>query len=407
MQHLSRVPSIPKNIWGFAYYDFANSAYFLVYLSFLLPIYFSTVLLDKGYSLGAWGTANAVSTFLGVLLAVVAGKYADATDRLKIFRYLVFLSFIGMLSVSASIGYFPAYLYWIFIAANTFFVASLSISDSMLPHVSDKATSYTYGGFAWAFGYLGGIASLLIVVLLQKITGDYSFSVFASVAVFYLIFSLYSIRKLRDTPLNPDSASDKTANLLSPGREKLLFLGYWLISECITVVFLFFSIFATEELHLSTFTIGVLLLFVQLIGFPATYFGGMLAGRHNPQTLLGITIALWGVIILLLVLFKGFIVLGVVVFLTGLVIGNSQSYMRAQYSTLIRKGESGLRFGFYSIVSKASVIVGPVAYGFASDQLHSQKIPIIVLYILMVLGYMLTRKALMPASPRGAGLSII
>ena len=195
--------------------------------------------------------------------------------------------------------------------------------------------------------------------------------------------------------------------MLSPGREKLLFLGYWLISECITVVFLFFSIFASQELRLSTFVIGVLLLFVQLIAFPATYLGGMLAERRNPQTLLGITIALWGVIILLLVLFKGFIVLAIVVFLTGLVIGNSQSYMRAQYSTLIKKGESGLRFGFYSIVSKASVIVGPVAYGFASDQLQSQKIPIIILYALMVLGYVLTRKALAPANTRGAGLSIV
>jgi|SRR3989344_4985749 len=400
MRFLNRVSAIPKNIWGFAYYDFANSAYFLIYLSFLLPIYFSTVLLDKGYSLGAWGTANALSTFLGVLLAIVAGKYADRTNRLEIFRYSVFLSFIGMLSVSVSIGYFPAFVYWIFIIANTFFVASLSISDSMLPHISDKTTSYTYGGFAWGFGYLGGIASLLIVVLLQKITSDYSFSVFASVAIFYLIFSLYSIRKLRDTTLNPEPESDKTTNVLPPGREKLLLLGYWLMSECITVVFLFFSIFAAQELGLSTFAIGVCLLFVQLIGFPATYFGGMLAERRDPQTLLGITIALWGVIILLLVLFKGFVILGVVVFLAGLVIGNSQSYMRAQYSTLIRKGESGLRFGFFSIVSKASVIVGPVAYGFASDQLHSQKIPLVILYVLMVIGYVLMRKATITVNTR-------
>jgi MFS transporter, UMF1 family len=406
MRFFSRISAIPKNIWGVAYYDFANSAYFLVYLSFLLPIYFSTVLLTKGYGLGAWGTANAVSTFLGVLLALIAGKYADRTNRLKIFRHLVYLSFIGMLAVSVSIGYFPASLYWLFIIANTFFVASLSVSDSMLPHVSDKTTSYTYGGFAWGFGYLGGIASLLIAVLLQKITGDYSFSVFASVAIFYLFFSVHSIRKLRDTPLNPDLASDKTTSMLSSGREKLLFAGYWLISECITVVFLFFSIFATEELQLSTFAIGVVLLFVQLIGFPATYFGGMLAERYNPLTLLGITVVLWGVIILLLVLFKGFLVLATIVFLAGLVIGNSQSYMRSQYSTLIRKGESGLRFGFYSIVSKASVIIGPVAYGFASDYLNSQKIPIIILYVLMVLGYVLIRKATAPADTHGVDLKI-
>ncbi len=345
------------------------------------------------FSLGAWGTANAISTILGVWLSVLVGKYADLHNRLKIFRYSIFLSFVGMLLVSVSIGYFPSSVYWFFIFANAIFITSLSISDSILPHVSDKMTSYEYSGFAWGFGYIGGVVSLIIVVLLQKFTGDYSFSVFASVAIFYFVFSLYSLKKLSGTELNPDPIKDETKNVLSSRNEKILFAGYWLMSECITVVILFFSIFAAQELHLSTLAIGACLLGVQIIAFPATYFGGILAERFNSQNLLGITIFLWGIIIILLVLFKSLFSLIIVIFLAGLVIGNSQSYMRAQYSTLIRKGESGFRFGFYSLVSEASVIVGPVAYGFSSDYFHSQKIPILILYVLMVFGYFVARRA--------------
>jgi UMF1 family MFS transporter len=361
-------------------------------LSFLLPIFFSTILLSKGYSLGAWGIANAVSTGLGIVLSIVAGKYADKNNRLKTFKYLILASFIGMLLVALAIGYFPSAIFWLFIIANTFFIASISISDSVLPHVSDKKTSYEYSGFAWGFGYLGGIGSLIIVVLLQKFTGDYSFFVFASVAIFYLIFSLYSLKKLSKIELNPDPISDQTKNVLSPRQQKFLFFGYWLISECITVVIMFFAIFAAKELNLSTLMIGVCLLFVQLIGFPATYFGGILAERKDPINLLGITIVIWGIIICFLVLFKSIFSLAIIIILAGLVIGNSQSYIRAQYSTLIKKSESGLRFGFYSIVSESSVIIGPIIYGFASDYLHSQKIPMIILYVLMVIGYFFVRK---------------
>jgi len=390
--------SLPKYVWGWAFYDFANSAYMLIYLSFLLPIYFSTILLKEGYSLGMWGTANAISTLLGIILSIIAGRYADKNNRLRTFKYLMFLSFIGMLSVALSVAYFPKAVFYLFILANTFFIASISVSDSILPHVSDRKTSYVYSGFAWGFGYLGGIASLIMVILLQKFTGNYSFSVFASVAVFYLIFSFYSLKKLANIELNPDPTSDRTENVLPSRQKKFLFLGYWLISECITVIILFFSIFAAEELHLSTMAIGVSLLFVQLIGFPATYFGGLLAERKKPINLLGITIIIWGVIVCFLVLFKSILSLVIVIILGGLVIGNSQSYIRAQYSTLIKKSESGLRFGFYSLVSESSVIIGPIAYGFASDRLHSQKIPIMVLYVLMLIGYFLVRYAISSVS---------
>ena len=383
--------SLPRYVWGWAFYDFANSSYMLIYLSFLLPVYFSTILLSKGYSLSAWGIANAVSTGLGIILSIIMGRYADKNNRLKTFKYLIFISFIGMLSVAMAIAYFPDLVYSLFIIANTFFIASISISDSVLPHVSDKKTAYQYSGFAWGFGYLGGIASLIIVVLLQKFTSDYSFSVFASVAIFYLIFSLYSLKKLSNIELNPNHTLDQTENILSSRQKGVLFLGYWLISECITVVIMFFSIFAAEELHLSTFIIGICLLFVQLIGFPATYFGGLLAERKNPINLLGITIIIWGIAICLLVLFKSVFSLVIIIILAGLVVGNSQSYIRAQYSTLIKKSESGLQFGFYSLVSESSVIIGPIAYGFASDYLHSQKIPMMILYLLMVLGYFFVR----------------
>ena len=65
--------------------------------------------------------------------------------------------------------------------------------------------------------------------------------------------------------------------------------------------------------------------------------------------------------------------------------GNSQSYLRAQYSNSIERYEFGLQFGFYFSISKTVVFVGSIFYGVASDYLKSQKIPLLFILVSRVI----------------------
>jgi UMF1 family MFS transporter len=383
--------SLPSAVKRWAFYDFANSSYVLIFQSFLLPVYFSTILVQHGYSLSTWGLANGISTFVGVLLSVVVGNYADKHNRIVAFKWTVAGSFLGMCVLSFAVKFFPGYVFHLYVLTNTLFIVTLSLSDSILPYLASEEEAFRYSGFAWGFGYLGGIASMIVVVILQRVSGDYSPLAFFSVAVFYIIFSIYAMAGLKNLPLNQPQVSDRTVLRISKGHKVILLIGYWLISECITVIILFYSIYAATELGLSTFVIGVTLLLVQLIGFFATWGGGWLTTRHNSLLLLGITILFWGVVIALLYFNLGMPGLVLIVIFTGLVIGNSQSYLRAQYSTLIDKSESGFQFGIYSFISQAAVFIGPVIYGFASDRLKSQRIPLLALFVFMLIGYVLVR----------------
>jgi len=163
---------------------------------------------------------------------------------------------------------------------------------------------------------------------------------------------------------------------------------------------LFFSIFAAKELGFSTFKIGISLLFVQLIGFPATWLGGKLNKRFNNVPLLGLSILLWGIVIALMVTSPSLVTFAVVVFLTGLTIGNSQSIIRAQYSTVINKRESGYQFGIYAFISQAATSIGPIVYGLASDSLGSQKVPMGCLFVLMVIGFVIIWKVMNGVRPK-------
>ncbi|MFA6427258.1 MAG: MFS transporter [Candidatus Magasanikbacteria bacterium] len=391
--------SLPKNVWRWSFYDFANSSYVLIFQAFLLPAFFSTVLFTKGYSLSAWGIANGISTAIGILLAIILGKYADKHSRLKIFKWVILTCFAGMATLSLFVGIFASGVFYLFIFTNCLFIASLSLSDSILPYVSNKNNSYEYSGFAWGFGYLGGIASLVIAVILQKLFSEYSPIVFLSVAIFYLCFSLYALNGLKDTPLNDPKDKNKK-DIISKKQKIFLLIGYWLISESITVIILFFSIFAAKELGFSTFKIGISLLFVQLIGFPATWLGGKLTKRFNNVSLLGLSILLWGIVIALMITNPSLVTFAFVVFFTGLTIGNSQSFLRAQYSTVINKSESGYQFGIYAFISQAAASIGPIIYGLASDSLGSQKVPMLFLFALMVIGFVIIWKIMNKVKPK-------
>jgi UMF1 family MFS transporter len=379
--------NLPKSVRRWAFYSFANHSYQAVYVAFLLPIFFSTTLAKTGLPLSAWGLAAGASTLLGVSLAIVLGKYSDRHSKFEAYKWSMILTAVGMFGMAFAAAYFQPFLYWSFIVTNAIFIWSLALYDSILPHVSDSSTVYEYGGFAWGFGYVGGIASLLVALILQRIAGDYSFWVFLSVPVFYVLFSFYSIVGLREVSFHEPQKSHN-GPILSRKRKGILFLGYWLISECVTVIALFAATYLSGERHFSLIQVGIAFILIEAIGFPATWYGGRLTKKYSSLNLLGVTIVAWGVTLLSLAVFNiGWVGIAFFVVIMGLVYGNSQSYLRSQYATVIDRSESGFQFGVYSFISEAAVIIGPVIYGYASDQLHSQKIPLVGLFVLMAIGY--------------------
>jgi UMF1 family MFS transporter len=385
---------LPKAVKRWAFYPFADHSYLVVFAAFLLPVLFSTTLLKQGYHLSDWGIVNGVSTVLGVAIAIVAGRYSDRHSKLKAFALSIFLSFLGMLAISFSVHHWTRGVYWFYIATNAFMIWSIALSDSILPHLSTDKTSYEYGGYSWGFGYVGGIASLIVAIILQRLTGEYSLWVFLSVPIFYLVFSWFALAGLRHVPLNVPTQPDKRP-LISAGNKGLLFLGYWLISECITVITIFVPIYLSVELHLTPIQIGLALLLVQSVAFPATWLGGKLVATYGALRLLGVSVLLWGIaLVFFLVVHWGVTGLIIAIIIVGLAYGNSQSYLRSQYATVIEPSDSGFEFGLYSVISEAAVFIGPIIFGFASDKLHSEKLPLLGLFVLMVGGYFVVRSVM-------------
>ena len=374
---------------SWAYYDFANSSYILSYGAFLLPAYFATVLINFGYPLAAWGTANAIATLLGIILALWWGKVSDKYGKYRLLKWTIILSSLGMISLGFATSFSEALVAPLFVITQAIFIASLSLSDSVLPHISQGKESYRYSGFAWGFGYVGGILSLLIVLILQKQSSEFSLPVFLSVSLFYAFFSGLALKGLKFFNALP-SSHEEAVSLTRKQKTRFLF-GFWLISECITVFILFFSLYCSKELGLTSMQIGYMLFLIQLVALPATIIGGRLAARGKMAAIFTSSMACMIVAFVLLLLPPSTPLVILIPVLGGLAIGNSQSILRAHYARVVKPESSGKEFGFYSFVSQAAVIIGPILYGWSSDSLDSQKIPLIVLTALMLIGFLVVR----------------
>lgn len=381
--------SLPKAVKAWAWYDFANSGYILVFSSFLLPAYFASVLLHYGYPLTTWGLANGLSTALGIILSIIGGKFADSRGKLNVLRATIFLTFIGMAALSFATSMAPTAVFTLFIVTQAFFIFTLSLSDSVLPHLSRTTQAFRYSGFAWGVGYIGGIVSLLIVMVIQGVTSEFSLLAFLGASVFYLLFSLVALNGLR-TGIDLPPTDESMPPTISRQQKIRFLLGFWVISEVITVFILFFSLYCSKELGLTSTQIGYFLLLIQLVALPATIIGGKLAVDQTKTFLIfKLSIACFIVSFLLLLLPASLLTLVLVAILGGLAVGNSQSILRAQYARVVDPKKSGAEFGVYSFVSQAAVVIGPILYGWSSDALQSQRLPLIALTVAMCVGFLI------------------
>ena len=177
MAHLS----LKKRIWGWYFFDWASQPYHTVLNTFIFGPFFASIaavyflnlglneeLADaKAQSLWAWSTA-----LFGIIIALTApvfGAMADSTGR----RMPWIVGFSIMYLVGSVLLWFtdPAAsnLYWMLASFGMGFIGAeyaLIFVNAQLPALGTKEEIGKISGSGFAFGYLGGVFSLILVLAL-------------------------------------------------------------------------------------------------------------------------------------------------------------------------------------------------------------------------------------------------
>lgn len=155
--------------WSWAFYDWANSPYTTLVVTFVFPAYFAVAVVGdpvRGQEL--WGYAMGLSGLLVALTAPLLGAVADAGGRRKPwiggFTLLCASGAAGLWLVAPDPVLVPLALVltvlgtWGFEAACVFY-------NAMLPDLAEEGRVGRLSGWAWGLGYAGGLAALLVALV--------------------------------------------------------------------------------------------------------------------------------------------------------------------------------------------------------------------------------------------------
>ena len=170
MKGLARPLSVGrKGLWSWGLFDFDNSSFATVVLTFVFATYFTqAIAADVETGTALWGTTTGIAGFIIAILSPVCGAIADQTGRRK--PWLAFFTVLCVASTAALWFAAPAPDSITFaMVAVVFgligFEVGLVFYNSLLPNLTTPDSIGRLSGLAWGIGYGGGLLCLAIVLI--------------------------------------------------------------------------------------------------------------------------------------------------------------------------------------------------------------------------------------------------
>ncbi|MDA0240191.1 MAG: MFS transporter [Proteobacteria bacterium] len=390
---------------SWAFYDWANSAFTTVVVTFVFATYFAkSVAIDTVTGTTQWGYAISISGLTIAVMAPILGALADKSGRRKPWVGV----FTAIAVVTTALLWFiepdPSFVIWalILIAIGNFaFEMAFVFYNAMLPDLVSEDRFGRLSGWAWGLGYAGGL-SCLVIILVGFDTSDLSQIRATSllVAVWYAVFSIPFFLWTPDLPSSGRSTSvvvteglrtlASTIRHLRDYRDIARFLiARMIYNDGLITLFAFGGIYASGTFGM---TFPEVLQFAVAInvtsGIGAALFG-WIDDRIGPKRTILIALTALSILSggLLMVETKTmFWVLGVPL---GLFVGPVQAASRSLMAHRAPKELQTEMFGLYALSGKATAFLGPAVLAFTTDMFSSQRAGMATILIFFVIGGLL------------------
>lgn len=408
--------------WSWALYDWANSSFSAVIITFIFSVYFAeSVVGDEIRGTALWSYTIAASGIIVALLAPVLGGISDYTERRKM---PLVLSALLCIVATACLWIAPPgaslsmiYLILILVClANIGVELSLVFYNAMLPDIAEKEEKGKLSGMAWALGYAGGLACLLLVLFVFIGLGDIKPLIKMSqeeaahirivapfTALWVLLFSLPLFLFVREKSVSTARNGKTKSTILSNLKNTIntlknntnmtwFLLSSALYRDGLVTLFAVGGLYAAGVYNMD---FQEILLFAIALNVTAG-IGAMAMARLDD---------LWGSKRVIVMSLLGLIVTATVILLTsdkilflglalflGLFMGPVQSASRVMVSHLSDQKNMSQSYGLYAFTGKSIAFVGPLLYGMATEIFNSQQAGMLSIIMFWVAGLLLLTK---------------
>jgi MFS transporter, UMF1 family len=368
-----------REVWAWSMYDFANSGYTTVVITAVFSAYFVGAVAQKApWATFAWTAALSVSYLVVLATAPLVGAWADAHAAKK--RVLLYSTVGCVLSTGALCFAAPgavALALALIVVSNYFFSVGENVIAAFLPELANSQAMGRVSGWGWAFGYLGGLASLAISLAYITWAGNQGQAagqyVPASMLITALIFALASAPTfllLRERA-QPQPAMDRpwarvrrTMHEAARFRDLRRFLACIVFYQAgIQAVIALAAIYAQEAMKFTMQQTIVLILVVNVTAAVGAFAFGYLQDAIGHVRAMALILAGWIVMIATAYFADDAPTFWVAANLAGLCMGSAQAAGRAIVGYLTPRDREAEFFGLWGLATKAAAIFGPLTYG--------------------------------------------
>ena len=169
-----------KAVWGWAMYDWANSAFATTVMAGFFPIFFKQYWsygVDVNMSTAQLGFGNSLASLFVALMAPFLGAIADKGSAKK--KFLLFFAYLGVLMTA---GLFLVHkgqwgmAIFVYVMGIIGFSGANVFYDAILPGITGEDKIDYVSSLGFSVGYLGGGLLFLINVLMTLMPQKFGLS---------------------------------------------------------------------------------------------------------------------------------------------------------------------------------------------------------------------------------------
>lgn len=439
-----------KRIWGWYFFDWASQPYNTLLLTFIFGPYFAEI--ARGYYMGAgldeeaakaaaqayWGWGLAIASASVAILAPILGAIADGTGRRLIWVWTFSVFYVvgsfGLWWVAP--GGTEAMLFWAVCLFGIGFIGmefATIFTNALMPSLTQADDLGAISGTGFAFGYLGGLLALVIMLLFFAEGADSGLTLLGTppflgldpearegtrfvgpfTAIWFVVFMIPFFLWVKEPhtdrrPLHLGRAFGSLKDLIRSLRYRKSLSAYLASAlfyrDALNALYGFGGVYASGVLGWSIIQIGIFGIVGAVTAMVAAFIGGRVDRAIGPKPVIMASIV---VLILVCLLMVGMTREGVwgipldpasslpdqIFFACGALIGAAGGSLQAASRTMMARHTTPDRateaFGLYALSGKVASFMAPTLIALVTTISGSQRIGIAPLVVLFLIGLVL------------------
>jgi UMF1 family MFS transporter len=403
-----------RTIFSWAFYDFANSAFTTLVVTFIYATYFTKAIAEDvitGTTL--WSNAITISAITVAILSPIAGSFADRGGYRKLFLFFsTAIAIVGTIFLHFALpGQTMKALAW-FIIANIAFEMGMVFYNAFLPDIAPHNKIGRISGYGWSLGYIGGLLALFIGLLgfvnpetpwfgFSKEAGENIRATNLLVAAWFFIFSIPIFIWVKEdkSRVSADKIISRSVNQLVRTFHEIkkyrqiirLLIARLFYNDGLVTIFAFGGIYAAGTFDFTFSEIIIFGIVLNVAAGSGAFLLGFLDDKIGGKKTIQISLNALMLAVIIAVLAPNKAIFWIAGIIVGIFSGPNQASSRSLMGRFVPPDKENEFFGFFAFSGKFTAFLGPFIFGRLNDLFNSQRIGVSTTLLFFIVGAILLK----------------